>query len=84
MDELNTSSCMGLFKEMIVDKSFEGEVHKYVDYVELNVTTISSSLYHQTYFWLLLVILTEVIAWLCMKQRHGQRDHIMSKSCTPL
>ena len=26
LDELNTSSCMGLFKEMIVDKSFEGEV----------------------------------------------------------
>ena len=26
LDEVNTSSCMGLFKEIIIDKTFEGEV----------------------------------------------------------
>ena len=26
LDEVNTSSCPGLFKEIIVDKSFDGEV----------------------------------------------------------
>ena len=26
LDELNASTCGGLFKELIIDKSFEGEV----------------------------------------------------------
>ena len=26
LDEVNTSSCLGLFKEIIVDKNFDGEV----------------------------------------------------------
>ena len=26
LDEVNTSSCLGLFKEIIVDKTFDGEV----------------------------------------------------------
>ena len=26
LDELNVSTCGGLFKELIIDKSFEGEV----------------------------------------------------------
>lgn len=26
LDEVNTSSCLGLFKEIIVDRSFDGEV----------------------------------------------------------
>lgn len=26
LDELNASTCGGLFKEVIIDKSFEGEV----------------------------------------------------------
>ena len=26
LDEVNTSSCIGLFKEIIIDKTFEGEV----------------------------------------------------------
>ena len=26
LDEVNTSSCVGLFKEIIVDKTFDGEV----------------------------------------------------------
>ena len=30
LDEVNTSSCVGLFKEIIVDKTFDGEVsYKY-------------------------------------------------------
>ena len=28
LDEVNTSSCVGLFKEIIVDKTFDGEVIK--------------------------------------------------------
>ena len=27
LDEVNTSSCMGLLKEIIIDKTFDGEVH---------------------------------------------------------
>lgn len=48
MDELNTSSCMGLFKEMIVDKSFEGEVlygYVVVNYVKLQFL-IASTIKH--------------------------------------
>ena len=26
LDEVNTSSCLGLFKEIIVDRTFDGEV----------------------------------------------------------
>ena len=26
LDEVNTSSCLGLFKEIIIDRSFSGEV----------------------------------------------------------
>ena len=26
LDEINTSSCMGLFKEIIVDRTIDGEV----------------------------------------------------------
>ena len=36
LDEVNTSSCMGLFKEMIIDKTFEGEVliiNQYIKYL---------------------------------------------------
>ena len=28
LDELNASTCGGLFKELIIDKSFEGEVNE--------------------------------------------------------
>ena len=26
LDEINTSSCLGLFKEIIIDKTFDGKV----------------------------------------------------------
>ena len=29
LDEVNTSSCVGLFKEIIVDRTFDGEVRDY-------------------------------------------------------
>ena len=28
LDEVNTSSCLGLFKEIIVDRTLDGEVQK--------------------------------------------------------
>jgi len=32
LDEVNTSSCIGLFKEIIIDKSIDGKVlHSYID-----------------------------------------------------
>ena len=30
LDEVNTSSCLGLFKEIIVDRTFDGEVSMYI------------------------------------------------------
>ena len=30
LDEVNTSSCLGLFKEIILDHTFDGEVHVYM------------------------------------------------------
>ena len=36
MDEVNTSSCIGLFKEIIIDKSIDGKVlHSYIDIFSL-------------------------------------------------
>ena len=29
LDEVNTSSCLGLFKEIILDRTFDGEVQTY-------------------------------------------------------
>ena len=41
LDELNTSSYMGLFKEMMVDKSFEGEVQTWIILITWLFVTIS-------------------------------------------
>ena len=30
LDEVNTSSCLGLFKEIILDRTFDGVVRTYV------------------------------------------------------
>ena len=32
LDELNTSSCLGLFKELIVDRTLNGEVRTFTIY----------------------------------------------------
>ena len=43
LDEVNTSSCLGLFKEVIVDRSFDGEVMLFVLYIFCDHFTVGGS-----------------------------------------
>ena len=46
LDEVNTSSCMGLFKEIIIDKTFEGEVRIQHTYL-FNTKNTFLAMYHR-------------------------------------
>ena len=41
LDEVNTASCLGLFKEIIVDKTIDGVVSKYVELVSFCFLSIT-------------------------------------------
>ena len=50
LDEVNTSSCVGLFKEIIVDRTFDGEVNVYLLLIIVCTTSVHVNI--RTVWWL--------------------------------
>ena len=86
LDEVNTSSCVGLFKEIIVDRTFDGVVSDLLySAVEcFHFGSFSSPFQTMCLLWLP-VTLTVATAWpLTDKRRRGSEGRTTSASFTQL